>query len=75
MTKRTKVPCGSLIQAYLPVLELDFITYNNFCCGLVEGISASVDSTGYDNEVQVDELEVICTASYTACSCTKKKYL
>lgn len=38
----------------------------------MEGISASVDSTGYDNEVQVDELEVICTASYTACSCTKK---
>lgn len=35
-----------------------------------------VDSTGYDNEVQVDdELEVICTASYTACSCSTKKWL
>lgn len=35
------------------------------------------DSTGYDNEVQVDdELEVICTASYTACSYnTKNGYL
>lgn len=29
--------CGSLVQAYLPVLDLDFITYTNFCCSLVEG--------------------------------------
>lgn len=53
LTKR-KFLCGSLIQAYLPVLDLDFITYTNFCWGLVEGSSACIDSTGYDNEVQVD---------------------